>query len=78
MTSKRLGATSVVNDQGQLEGIITDGDLRRLLQKTTDVSNLTAEQVMTKNPKTIRKGTLASIALAGDGTIQHHAIDHCG
>jgi arabinose-5-phosphate isomerase len=63
MTSKRLGATSVVNDQGQLEGIITDGDLRRLLHKTTDVSNLTAEQVMTKNPKTIRKGTLATIAL---------------
>ena len=63
MTSKRLGATSVVDDQGLLAGIITDGDLRRLLQKTTDVANLTAEQVMTKNPKTIRKGTLASVAL---------------
>jgi arabinose-5-phosphate isomerase len=63
MTSKRLGATSVVDDQGQLAGIITDGDLRRLLQKTTNVANLTAEQVMTKNPKTIRKGTLASVAL---------------
>ena len=63
MTTKRLGATSVVDDKGQLAGIITDGDLRRLLQKTTDVINLTAEQVMTKNPKTIHKGTLASIAL---------------
>lgn len=63
MTTKRLGATSVVDDHGQLAGIITDGDLRRLLQKTTDVANLTAEQVMTKNPKTIRKGTLASVAL---------------
>lgn len=63
MTSKRLGATSVVDHQGHLAGIITDGDLRRLLQKTTDVSNLTAEQVMTKNPKTIKKGTLASTAL---------------
>ncbi|MFZ4620433.1 MAG: KpsF/GutQ family sugar-phosphate isomerase [Bacteroidota bacterium] len=63
MTSKRLGATSVVEENGQLAGIITDGDLRRLLQKTTDVTGLTAEQVMTKNPKTIRKGTLASIAL---------------
>lgn len=63
MTSKRLGATSVVNDDGQLTGIITDGDLRRLLHKTSDVSNVTAEQVMTKNPKTIRKGTLASVAL---------------
>lgn len=63
MTSKRLGATSVVDDQGQLTGIITDGDLRRLLQKTTNVADLTAAEVMTKNPKTIRKGTLASIAL---------------
>lgn len=63
MTTKRLGATSVVDDRGQLAGIITDGDLRRLLQKTTVVTDLTAEMVMTKNPKTIRKGTLASVAL---------------
>lgn len=63
MTTKRLGATCVVDENGNLAGIITDGDLRRLLQKTTDVSNVTAEQVMTKNPKTIRKGTLASVAL---------------
>ncbi|MBI2429194.1 MAG: KpsF/GutQ family sugar-phosphate isomerase [Ignavibacteriales bacterium] len=63
ITAKRLGATCVLNDDGTLAGIITDGDLRRLLQKTSDVSGLTAEQVMTKNPKTIRKGTLASAAL---------------
>ncbi|MFA6455680.1 MAG: KpsF/GutQ family sugar-phosphate isomerase [Bacteroidota bacterium] len=63
ITSKRLGATSVVNSDGRIAGIITDGDLRRLLQKTTDVTNRTAEQVMTKNPKTIRTGTLASVAL---------------
>ena len=63
MTTKRLGATCVVEENGDLAGIITDGDLRRLLQKTTNVSNLTAEQVMSNNPKTIRKGTLASIAL---------------
>ena len=63
MTGKRLGATSVVDENGKLTGIITDGDLRRLLQKTTDVANLTAQQVMTKNPKTIRKGTLATVAL---------------
>ncbi len=63
MTSKRLGATCVVDEKGNLVGIITDGDLRRLLQKTTNVADLTAEQVMSKNPKTIRKGTLASIAL---------------
>jgi arabinose-5-phosphate isomerase len=63
MTSKRLGATCVIDAHGNLAGIITDGDLRRLLQKTTNVTDLTAEQVMSKNPKTIRKGTLASIAL---------------
>lgn len=63
MTTKRLGATSVVDANGVLAGIITDGDLRRLLQRSTEVAGLTAEQVMTKNPKTIRKGTLATVAL---------------
>ena len=63
ISAKRLGATCVLNDDGTLAGIITDGDLRRLLQKTTDVTGLSAEQAMTKNPKTIRKGTLASVAL---------------
>lgn len=63
MTSKRLGATCVLNQDGSLAGIITDGDLRRLLQKTTDVGSLTAEQVMTKNPRTITTGVLAAVAL---------------
>jgi arabinose-5-phosphate isomerase len=64
MTSKRLGATCVVDEKGILLGIITDGDLRRLLQKTSDVSGVTSEQVMTKNPKMIRKGALAVDALS--------------
>ncbi len=63
MTSKRLGATCVVDSNGKLAGIITDGDLRRLLQKTTDVANLIAGQVMTKHPKTITKDALAAVAL---------------
>lgn len=63
MTSKRLGATCVVDESGILCGIITDGDLRRLLQRTKDVSNVSTVQVMTKNPKTIRKGLLAVAAL---------------
>jgi arabinose-5-phosphate isomerase len=63
ITSKRLGATCVVDDSGRLVGIITDGDLRRLLQRTMDFSNLTALNVASKNPKTIRKDTLAAIAL---------------
>jgi arabinose-5-phosphate isomerase len=63
MTSKRLGATCIVDDKGKLVGIITDGDLRRLLQKTTDVFALKAGDVMTKNPKVIKKDMLAIVAL---------------
>lgn len=63
ITSKRLGATCVVDDSGRLLGIITDGDLRRLLQRTTDIRNHTALNVASKNPKTIRKDLLAANAL---------------
>ena len=63
ITSKRLGTTCVVNNEGVLTGIITDGDLRRLLEKTLEIKNLTAKDIMTKNPKTINKDFLASFAL---------------
>lgn len=63
ITSKRLGATCVVNDDETLAGIITDGDLRRLLQRTSDVSDLTAEMAMTKSPKTVTQETLAALVL---------------
>lgn len=63
MTSKRLGATCVVDDDGKLIGIITDGDLRRLLQKTSDVTHITAEMMMNKHPKTISPEMLAAVAL---------------
>ena len=63
MTSKRLGATCVVDGNGKLVGVITDGDLRRLLQKTTDLTHLTAEMMMTGHPKTILKDMLAAVAL---------------
>jgi arabinose-5-phosphate isomerase len=63
MTSKRLGSTCVIDAAGKLKGIVTDGDLRRLLQRTKDVTNVTAADAMTKNPKTIRKGLLAATAL---------------
>ena len=71
MTTKRLGATCVVDSQDKLVGIITDGDLRRLLQKTTDVANFTAEMVMTAHPKTIVKDFLAVVALQ---EMEAHAI----
>jgi arabinose-5-phosphate isomerase len=63
MTSKRLGATCVVNKDGKLCGVITDGDLRRLLEKTMDVKNLVATDIMSINPKVIDKDYLASFAL---------------
>jgi arabinose-5-phosphate isomerase len=63
ISSKRLGATCVVDKAGILSGILTDGDLRRLLQRTTNIANLTAQQVMTRNPKTIRENILAAQAL---------------
>ncbi len=63
ISSKRLGTTCVVNNKGILVGIITDGDLRRLLEKTLDIKNLTAKDVMTSNPKTIEAEYLASFAL---------------
>ncbi|GAB6282714.1 MAG: KpsF/GutQ family sugar-phosphate isomerase [Ignavibacterium sp.] len=63
ITSKRLGMTCVLNQSGHLSGIITDGDLRRLLEKTLDIKNLTAKDLMTKNPKVINEDILASFAL---------------
>lgn len=62
ISSKRLGATAVM-DQSNLRGIITDGDLRRMLQNRQDVENLTAADIMSPGPKTISTGTLAVDAL---------------
>ena len=63
ITSKRLGMTCVVDENGILKGIITDGDLRRLLEKSLDIRDLNASDVMSKNPKTISKDLLASYAI---------------
>ena len=62
ISSKRLGATAVLDD-GKLLGIITDGDLRRMLQKNIEIKNLTARDIMSSNPKTIESKTLVSDAL---------------
>jgi arabinose-5-phosphate isomerase len=59
ISSKRLGATAVVDHQDRLIGIITDGDLRRMLQKTLDIQSLKAIDIMTGNPKTIAKNEFA-------------------
>ncbi len=63
ITSKRLGTTSVVDGSGKLIGVITDGDLRRLLERTLDIKDLKAVDIMSKNPKVISDDVLASFAL---------------
>jgi len=63
ISSKRLGATAVVDDNENLVGIITDGDLRRMLESEESVSQLTAVHIMNKKPKNIDSSALAVDAL---------------
>jgi arabinose-5-phosphate isomerase len=63
ITSKRLGVTGVSNREGLLIGVITDGDLRRALEKFADLLSRKAAEVMTKNPKWIEKDALAAMAV---------------
>ena len=63
MTSKRLGVTGVCNKKHDLIGIVTDGDLRRALEKEVDILKTTARDVMTLAPKTISGDALAAEAL---------------
>ena len=63
ITQKRLGLTAVLNQEGLLQGIITDGDLRRMLEKSSSIDQITAADILTQNPKTIAPETLAVEAL---------------
>lgn len=71
MTGKHFGATSVVDGKGALAGIITDGDLRRHLQKDGRLFERHARDVMTPRPKTISRNELATKALE---LMEYHAI----
>jgi len=80
MTSKRLGLTGVVDSEGELIGVVTDGDLRRGLESTADVRTLSARDLMVRHrrsdragapPKTIAAGALAAEAVA---LMERHAI----
>jgi len=62
ISNKMLGIATVFN-KNNIVGVITDGDLRRQLLKSQDISNITAAEIMTKNPKIIDKGLLAADAL---------------
>jgi arabinose-5-phosphate isomerase len=63
ISSKGFGATAVVNDEGKLVGIITDGDLRRFVQRGGDFNRERAKDVMTKTPKVAKRDELAATAL---------------
>ena len=63
MSSKKLGVLVVKNKKGLTIGVVTDGDLKRTIQKNKDIKILTVRNVMTKNPISIDKNELAAKAL---------------
>ena len=63
ISQKRLGATAVLTSDGEIKGIITDGDIRRMLQKSTKIDVFTAADIMSENPKTIQENAMAIDAL---------------
>lgn len=63
MTRKRLGVTAVTGTDGKLVGIITDGDLRRMLEKSDTIQRISARDIMSQNPKTILPSEMAVNAL---------------
>ena len=62
ISERRLGVTAVLENE-KIVGIITDGDLRRMLSKTTDINHFTAKDIMGKNPKTVQENAMAIEAL---------------
>ncbi|MCB0544821.1 MAG: KpsF/GutQ family sugar-phosphate isomerase [Saprospiraceae bacterium] len=71
ISSKRLGATAVLSADGSLLGIITDGDLRRMLQRGGEVAGIRAGDILSAQPKSIAAGALAVDALA---LMRQHSI----
>ncbi len=63
ITAKGLGVTSIIDGDGRLQGIITDGDIRRSLEKGLDFLNKRVEEIMTRSPRTITADRLAAQAL---------------
>ena len=63
MTEKGFGMTTITNTQGELLGVFTDGDLRRIIDSKADLSSVNMSQVMTENPKTVNHDMLAAEAL---------------
>ncbi len=85
ISSKMLGATAVIATDGQLKGIITDGDLRRMLQSKKEIHRLKAADIMSPNPKTIAPDELAvkAFSIMEENKITQlvvcsHAGEYCG
>ena len=72
MSNKSLGMTAAVNDAGELTGIFTDGDLRRVLAQTVDIRSAKLQDHMTPNCKTGRPDMLAAEALT---LMEQHKIN---
>ena len=70
ISEKRLGVTAVI-DNNKITGIITDGDIRRMLNDRDNIAGVTAQDIMTHNPKTIRSTDMAVDAL---NTMENYAI----
>lgn len=70
ISEKRLGVTAVI-DNNNLVGIITDGDIRRMLEKRDTFSDLTAKDIMTRNPKTVQ---LSDMVVDAFNTMENHSI----
>ena len=60
ISQNRLGATAVINENNQILGIVTDGDVRRMLENNDSFQNLTAAQIMGKSPITVEANTMAT------------------
>jgi arabinose-5-phosphate isomerase len=60
ISQNRLGATAVINENNQILGIVTDGDVRRMLENNDSFQNLTAAQIMGKSPITVDANTMAT------------------
>jgi len=71
LNRKNVGAVLVVNDAGQLKGIVTDGDVRRFVIDTEALEGLKVKDIMTKNPLTVSDKVMAADALS---IMQHHEI----
>jgi arabinose-5-phosphate isomerase len=63
VTSKRLGMTAIVDDSMHVLGVFTDGDLRRALDRAADLHTTRMDQVMSRNPKSVRPNMLAAEAV---------------